>query len=183
MDHTLLLAMTFEPLKIISWMKAMILVVLGKVEVVEAYDRIIHSASLALPLPAVVKLRRNVPRRPQRVKFSRQNIFFRDDFTCQYCNRQHPSYRLTYDHVVPRSKGGKTNWTNIVTSCIPCNLKKGNRLPQAASLRLLRLPEEPRWLPTISMSARIDTAPSIWQDYLQWGGNGRARRVAAPVAS
>ena len=128
MEHTLLLATTYEPLKIISWKKAVILTILRKVEVVEAYERMVHSPSLSLSLPAVVRLHRTIPRRPRSVKFSRQNIFFRDRYTCQYCNRPHPSHLLTYDHVWPKSKGGKTTWDNVVTSCISCNLKKGNKL-------------------------------------------------------
>ena len=169
-EHTLLLATTYEPLKVISWKKAVTLVFLEKVEVVEQYRRVVRSPSLAFTLPAVVKLLQPVPRRPHRVKFSRQNLFFRDNYTCQYCLRPHPSHLLTYDHVVPRSKGGKTTWTNIVTSCINCNLKKGNRLPHAASLRLPRPPEEPRWLPTLSLAIRKESAPPIWQAYLAWGG-------------
>lgn len=169
-DHTLLLATTYEPLKVISWKKAVTLLFLDKVEVIENYRRVVHSPSLQLELPAVVKLLHSVPRRPHRVKFSRQNLFFRDNYTCQYCMKPHPSHMLTYDHVLPRSKGGKTTWTNIVTSCIPCNLKKGNRLPQAASLRLHRPPEEPRWLPTLSLAIRRESAPTVWRDYLAWAG-------------
>ena len=169
MEHTLLLATTYEPLKIISWKKAVILTILRKVEVVEAYERMVHSPSLSLSLPAVVRLHRTIPRRPRTVKFSRQNIFFRDRYTCQYCNRPHPSHLLTYDHVWPKSKGGKTTWDNVVTSCISCNLKKGNKLPQSANLRPVKRPEEPKWLPNIALSLRVESAPPIWQDYLAWG--------------
>ena len=168
-DHTLLLASTYEPLKIISWKKAVILTILRKVEVVEAYERMVHSPSLSLSLPAVVRLHRTIPRRPHRVKFSRQNIFFRDRYTCQYCNRPHPAHLLTYDHVWPKSKGGKTTWDNVVTSCISCNLKKGNKLPHSANLRLVKRPEEPKWLPNIALSLRVESAPLIWHDYLAWG--------------
>jgi 5-methylcytosine-specific restriction endonuclease McrA len=167
-DHTLLLATSFEPLKVISWKKAVTLLYLNKVEVIESYERVVRSPSTEFTLPAVVKLLHSVPRRQHKVKFSRQNLFFRDNYICQYCHQPHPSHMLTYDHVVPRSKGGKTTWTNIVTSCIPCNLKKGNRLPHAASLRLLRPPEEPRWLPTLSLAIRKESVPRVWHDYLAW---------------
>ena len=169
MDHTLVLASTYEPIKIISWKKAVILTLLNKAEVVEKYDRIIHSPSISLALPAVVKLHRTVPRRPQRVKFSRQNIFYRDKYTCQYCLKRHPSHMLTYDHVRPKSEGGKTNWTNIVTSCIPCNLKKGNKMPHAGGPKPRIWPEEPRWLPNFGLALRMEAAPTVWQDYLAWG--------------
>ena len=167
-EHTLLLSTSFEPVKVISWKKAVTLVFLEKVEVLEFYDRIIRSPSVEFTLPAVVKLLKTVPRRPHRIKFSRQNLFFRDNFTCQYCERPYPTHLLTYDHVIPRSRGGKTTWTNIVTSCITCNLRKGNRLPQG-SLRLSRKPEEPRWLPSLSLAVRMESAPRVWQDYLAWG--------------
>ena len=167
-EHTLLLSTSFEPVKVISWKKAVTLVFLEKVEVLEFYDRIIRSPSVEFTLPAVVKLLKTVPRRPHRIKFSRQNLFFRDNFTCQYCKRPYPSHQLTYDHVIPRSRGGKTTWTNIVTSCITCNLRKGNRLPQGP-LRLQRKPEEPRWLPSLTLAIRKESAPRVWQDYLAWG--------------
>ena len=95
MENTLLLSAGFEPIKIISWKKAIILVLLGKVEVLEAYQREIHSPSLTLNLPAVIKLRRFLKPIPKRVKFSRQNLFSRDNFTCQYCHHPYPATQLT----------------------------------------------------------------------------------------
>lgn len=167
MEHTLLLSHGYEPLKIISWKKAVILWFLDKVEVVEEYDDVIRSPSLTLPLPAVVKLHRYVKFIPQRVKFSRQNLFVRDNYTCQYCQKSHPPSQLTYDHVVPRSYGGTTSWTNIVTACKRCNHKKGNKPLHAVNFTLARDPVEPKWLPLFSPAFQTESAPPAWRTYLQ----------------
>ena len=82
-----------------------------------------------------------------RVRFSRLNIYARDIDTCQYCGRQLPRSELNLDHVLPRSQGGKTNWENVVCSCLPCNLKKGGRTPEQARMKLFKKPVRPRWTP------------------------------------
>ena len=168
MENTLLLSAGYEPIKVISWKKAITLVLLGKVEVLEAYQREIHSPSVTLRLPAVIKLTRYLKPIPKRVKFSRQNLFSRDEFTCQYCHRSYPVNQLTYDHIIPRSKGGPTTWTNVVTSCVRCNLRKGNKPLHTLSVRLLKKPEEPRWLPQFSKLLHREASHPIWQDYLAY---------------
>ena len=172
MENTLLLTAAYEPLKVIDWKRAVTMVLLEKVEVLEEYARQVHSPTLSVALPAVVKLKRLVRRAPQRVKFSRQNIFYRDNSTCQYCHKQHPSHQLTYDHIVPRSRGGKTCWTNIVTSCIRCNLRKGSKSLKAVNYTLLSLPREPSWMPAFAPQINSDTAPDLWRDYLAWSKTG-----------
>jgi len=172
MENTLLLSASYEPLSIIPWKRAVLLVLLDKVEVLEEYARAVRSPSVSLQLPAVVRLQRLVRRGPRRVKFSRQNIFHRDNFTCQYCHKPHPPSQLTYDHIVPRSRGGQTTWTNIVTSCIHCNLKKGNKPLHALNVALLKPPVEPRWLPAFSNLLHLEQAPPAWRDYLAWGNEG-----------
>ena len=82
-----------------------------------------------------------------RVRFSRLNIYARDQDTCQYCAKTLPRSELNLDHVNPRSQGGKTTWENVVCSCVPCNLKKGGRTPEQAGIKLLRKPFRPRWTP------------------------------------
>jgi 5-methylcytosine-specific restriction endonuclease McrA len=168
MESTLLLSATYEPLKIISWKKAIVLFYLGKVEVVERYNRMVHSPTTAVPLPAVVRLQRYVKGIPRRVKFSRQNLYHRDNYTCQYCHKTHPSHQLTYDHVIPRSRGGETSWSNVVTACIRCNLKKGNKLLQQVNFQLLAEPREPRWLPIFAHNLGQQSTPHVWQTYLHW---------------
>jgi 5-methylcytosine-specific restriction endonuclease McrA len=166
MEWTLLLNSTFEPLKIISWKKAVIMVMLGKVEVVEEYERLIRGVSFALRLPAVIRLNRFIKRRAPIVKFSRQNLYVRDRGKCQYCGTLFEQKELTYDHVIPRSKGGQTEWTNVVTCCIACNLKKGGRTPEEAGMSLIRKPKVPIWIPLMTVSLGIVEAPDPWKNYL-----------------
>ena len=89
-----------------------------------------------------------------RVRFSRINIYARDQDTCQYCGRQLPRTELNLDHVVPRTQGGKTSWENVVCSCVKCNLKKGGRTPEQAGMRLLKKPVRPRWTPLVRGPAK-----------------------------
>jgi 5-methylcytosine-specific restriction endonuclease McrA len=96
-----------------------------------------------------------------RVRFSRFNIYSRDNNTCQYCNRTLPRSELNLDHVIPRSRGGTTTWENVVCSCVPCNLRKGGRTPQEAGMRLLRVPTRPRWTPLLR-------APLHKATYREW---------------
>ena len=121
MEWTLLLNSTFEPLKVVPWKKAIIMVMLGKVEIVEEYDRVIRGVCIKLKLPAVIRLKRFIKRNTPQVKFSRQNLYVRDRGRCQYCGILFEHNKLTYDHVVPRSKGGQTELTNVVTCCTACN--------------------------------------------------------------
>lgn len=166
MEWTLLLNSTFEPLMVVPWKKAVIMVILRKVEVIEEYDRVIRGMSFALKLPAVIRLSRYIRRKTAIVKFSRQNLYFRDRGRCQYCGTLFESKELTYDHVIPRSKGGQTEWTNIVTCCMACNLKKGGRTPEEAGMSLIRKPRAPIWIPLLTMSLGLDEAPDLWKDYL-----------------
>jgi 5-methylcytosine-specific restriction endonuclease McrA len=172
MQHTLLISSSYEPLKIISWQKAITLMFLGKVDVLESYETQIHAPSLTMRLPAVVRLHRFIKLVPQRVKFSRQNLFFRDNYTCQYCHKPHPPGQLTYDHVVPRSYGGKTSWTNIVTACKRCNHKKGNKPLHLVNFKLLRDPVEPKWMPMFAPTFQVAAAPPVWRTYLAWDKAG-----------
>ena len=127
MDHTLLLNATYEPLKVVDWRKAITLWCQGKVEVISVYDCEVHSVSLTVKLPSVIRLRRyiTIKRHCNLVPFSRANIYARDDHTCQYCGRTFPVDTLTFDHVVPVRRGGRKDWENIVTSCVRCNRRKG----------------------------------------------------------
>jgi hypothetical protein len=106
-------------------------------------------------VPAVVRLLRAFRRRRQRVKFSRVNIYARDKYTCQYCREVRAIGELTYDHVVPRRLGGRTEWTNIVTACQDCNLRKGARTPEQAGMALKARPICPDWVPAVSITVSL----------------------------
>ena len=168
MEQVLLLNITYEPLKVINWKKAITLLLLGKVEVLEEYGREVHSVSFTVKLPSVVRLLRLVKRPKSPVKFSRQNIYARDKYRCQYCGKRHPTEEFTYDHVIPKSRGGKTEWENIVTCCVFCNRKKGGRTPNEARMKLIRKPSRPKWLPVLKITIGINEVPKSWRDYLYW---------------
>jgi len=168
MEQVLLLNITYEPLKIINWKKAITLLCLGKVEVIEEYHREIHSVSFMIKLPSVVRLLKMVKRPKCPVRFSRQNIYARDRYKCQYCGETCPSEELTYDHITPKSRGGKTEWENIVTCCVECNREKGGRTPKEARMTLIRKPIRPSWVPAIRITIGFKEVPKSWRDYLYW---------------
>lgn len=166
-ERTLLLDSGYTPVSIISWTRAVSLLWLGKVEVIEEYDRVVRSPSLAVRLPAVVRLVHRLVRGRRRVRFSRQNIYLRDSGRCQYCDRTLPFEEGTFDHVVPRVRGGRTNWTNVVLSCRECNRKKGARAPEQAGLRLRREPRVPNDIPYMVFKVhQLSRVPVLWKSYL-----------------
>ncbi len=164
--QTLLLTPWMMPHKIIPWQTAVTMSFLGKVDVLEEYDEDIRSPSLAIKAPAVVRLRRPLGGMKRGVKFSRINVFARDEFRCQYCGVRRQVHELNYDHVVPRVQGGKTVWENIVTSCYACNSRKRGRTPDQAGMRLLRAPVKPRALPMTTVIPRHQgSIPEAWSPY------------------
>ena len=168
--QTLLLTPWMMPHKIISWQTAITMSFLGKVEVLEEYDRDVHSVTLIIKVPAVVRLLRAFRRHARPVKFSRVNIYARDNYRCQYCGKRASIGELTYDHVTPRSQGGRTEWTNIVTCCYLCNRKKGGRTPREAGMALLQQPTQPNWVPAVAIRISLRSIPEAWTDYLYWTG-------------
>ena len=168
--RTLLLSQGYEPIKVISWQRAITLLTLGKVEVIEEYDHEIRAVSVVIKIPAVVRLLRAFRRHAKPVKFSRINIYARDGYRCQYCGTKCSISELTYDHVVPRAKGGRTTWENIVTCCYPCNYKKGNRTPAEAKMTLRSTPSRPEWVPAVTIRVSTRSVPDAWRDYVYWTG-------------
>jgi 5-methylcytosine-specific restriction endonuclease McrA len=164
------LSQSYEPIKAISWQRAVTLLTLGKVEVLEEYDGFVRSSTIVIKIPAVVRLLRAFRRHKKPVKFSRINIFARDGYRCQYCGVEKKVAELTYDHVIPRYQGGKTVWTNIVTACDKCNLRKGGRTPEQAGMRLLSTPVQPKWMPSMTITVSTRSVPDAWMDYLYWTG-------------
>jgi 5-methylcytosine-specific restriction endonuclease McrA len=161
--HVLVLNASYEPLNVTSVRRAYVLVFKGKAEVVEALDQPLRSASDTYSWPHVIRLVTyvHVPRTAQR-KISRRALFARDDWRCVYCGDT--SGRLTLDHVVPRSRGGESIWENVVTSCAPCNLRKGNRLPEEVSMTLRRPPRAPA--PVLFIRLAAPKIPTTWRPYL-----------------
>ncbi|MGE9266837.1 MAG: HNH endonuclease [Verrucomicrobiales bacterium] len=130
----------------------------------EIGGELVHSVSLALRIPKIIilSLYDRFPRKE--VTFSRANVFIRDKFTCQYCAQTFPEKDLNLDHVVPRARGGKMNWENIVTSCIKCNTRKGHKLPSEAKMHPLKTPQKPRWRPHFGL--KNTRKESSWQAFI-----------------
>jgi 5-methylcytosine-specific restriction endonuclease McrA len=162
---TLLLTPWMTPHNIVSWQTAITLHFLGKVEILEEYDEEIRSPSLILRAPAVARLKTPVGSIKRGVKFSRVNVFTRDNFRCQYCGERKTMRELNYDHVIPRMQGGRTVWDNIVTSCYSCNDRKAGRTPEQAGMRLLRAPYRPKTLPISYLPIDIKSVPMEWAGY------------------
>ncbi len=102
------------------------------------------------------------------IRFSRTNIFLRDQFSCQYCGQRFSKMSLTLDHVVPVVQGGRTSWENIVTACKECNQRKGGRTPQQAGMQLIRKPKRPLWLPGTALQIGVGVSQEKWKFYLRF---------------
>jgi 5-methylcytosine-specific restriction endonuclease McrA len=165
--RTLVLTTWEQPHKIISWERAICMVVKDKVEVLRAYEAVIPSERISIAVPAVVKLRREIPRGKRSTRFGRMSVYLRDGFRCGYCGKRFAPAELTYDHVVPRQHGGMTNWENIVTACWEHNQKKRNRTPAQAGMKLLFKPyrPEPGSLPPMPFFPPKDP-PDAWKEFL-----------------
>jgi 5-methylcytosine-specific restriction endonuclease McrA len=161
--------LSYFPLSTWHWQETIKAIFLDRVMVLSHYDRVVRSPSAEHRLPSVVALRQYIPltRRPP---FTRFNVFLRDRFTCQYCGLADTAAELTFDHVVPRSRGGRTCWDNVVAACTRCNLAKGSRLPHESGMRPQHEPGMPT---TYELQERGRAFPpnflhASWRDFLYW---------------
>ena len=120
-------------------------------QALEADEFRIHMVSRAIRVPEVIVLLKHDRPARQYVPFTRRNLYRRDRFTCQYCGEKPGSENLSIEHIVPRSMGGPTGWANCVLACLRCNVRKGNRTPEQAGMRLNRMPTRPRWIPQVNL--------------------------------
>jgi 5-methylcytosine-specific restriction endonuclease McrA len=158
--------LSYYPLSLWPWQETIKAVFLGRVDVVSTYDKLIHSPSFQMPLPSVVSLKQYVAQdRPP--AFTRFNVFLRDSFACQYCGS---GDELTFDHVTPRSRGGRTTWENIVTACARCNLGKGGRTPREAQMTPHHAPHRPTMFELQEHGRKFppNHLHESWLDYLYW---------------
>lgn len=168
MEHrTLILTSWFFPYQILTWQDAITQIYTGDSTVIATYDEEVRSPSVVMKVPAVVRLRPDI--KPKRkVKYSRFNVFVRDSFTCQYCGNKHPMRELTVDHMVPRCRGGKTCWENIVTACKRCNiLKKQDMTCDEAGMFPKNLPVRPKSLPLVTPVRSLERAPVEWHEFVR----------------
>jgi 5-methylcytosine-specific restriction endonuclease McrA len=153
---------------------------------VEETDRVVRSITVSMKVPSVVRLMGFVRFRRKDAKYSRKNIYARDKYRCQYCGHRFPQDELTCDHVIPRSRGGRAEWDNIVTCCVKCNRKKGGRTPDEAGLRLVKSPARPSWYWGFQIRFANRTPPRAWWVYLHIyledeRGKKRGREVPVPL--
>lgn len=167
MDRTLVLNATFEPLGVVHLNRAVVLVLSGRAEIVEAAARVMRSPSMVVAAPTVIRMAAMV-QAPFRttVPLTRRGVLMRDQSTCAYCGRRGGT--LTLDHVTPRSRGGRHCWENVVTCCSPCNAKKADRTPHEARMPLRFQPRVPRG--AAAASVRYEVRDPSWEPYLALGG-------------
>ncbi len=161
--------LSYFPLSLWGWQDTIKAVFLDRVNVLSEYEREVHSPGFTMRVPSVISLKQYVhlDRRPA---FTRFNVFLRDRFECQYCGDNYPSEELTFDHVLPRSRGGRTTWENVVTACQSCNLVKGSRLPRECGMSPLVEPVQPS---TFRLQENGRSFPpnflhESWSDFLYW---------------
>ncbi|MDR3374936.1 MAG: HNH endonuclease [Ancalomicrobiaceae bacterium] len=158
--------LSYYPLSIWSWQDAIKAVFLDRVNIVSSYEVSVRSSRFAMRLPSVVSLKTYV--KPARnPAFTRFNVFLRDRFCCQYCGDRED---LTFDHLVPRCKGGTTTWENVLTACSPCNLRKGSKTPREAGMAPMQLPYRPS-VQDLHNNGRLFPPNYLhrsWLDYLYW---------------
>ena len=160
--HVLVLNQDYRALTVCSVERAVILIHLRKAELVEALpNRFLRSPSVAFPWPSIVRLKMYVRVPYRRIMLSRKNVLRRDRFRCQYCGRRD---HLTVDHVLPKSRGGKDSWRNLVAACTDCNNRKGNRTPEEANMPLRRKPFRPSHV--MFIRDYVGTVDEAWKPYL-----------------
>ncbi|MGE0251321.1 MAG: HNH endonuclease [Dongiaceae bacterium] len=161
--------LSYYPLSLWSWQDTIKAVCLDRVAVLSEYDRLVRSPGTTIKLPSVIALKEYIET-SKRPAFTRFNVFLRDRFTCQYCGERFPTQYLTFDHVISRSRGGRTTWSNVVTACACCNLEKGSRSPKEARMPLLHEPKPPstNQLQENGRAFPPNYLHHSWRDYLYW---------------
>lgn len=187
MSDVLVLNRSFLAVQVITWQRALSLVYLDHARVVDEDYRTysfedwrelssmiadnpsgyIHTPSFRIAIPDVIALRYFDGLPKSEVKFTRRNIYEHYNHRCAYCGHKYNTSDLNLEHVIPRSRGGKTDWANVVTACIACNLKKGSRLPEEAGMKLLVKPSKPRWNVTAGLVFRPGfRLKASWQRFI-----------------
>ncbi len=158
--------LSYFPLSLWSWQDAVKAAYCDRVTIIAEYDQVVHSPSVEINIPSVIVLKDYV-KPVKSTAFTRFNLFLRDEFTCQYCGSMGD---MTFDHVIPRARGGKTTWQNVVASCSPCNLRKGAKTVKEAHMQLHKPVREPS--PSELLNAGRKFPPNFmhqsWMDYLYW---------------
>ncbi len=163
----LVLNSNYEPLNVCNARRAISLLILGKADVLVHRDDLIYTAGGELESPAVVRMKYMVRRPLPQLRLSRHAVLARDQFTCQYCSCK--TKDMTIDHVVPRWAGGPHTWDNLVACCRKCNLKKADKTPQQANMRLMKKPRRPSFIPYLSLPTYLKAqGRDEWRDFLPY---------------
>ena len=158
--------LSYFPLSLWRWQEAVKAAYLDRVSIIAEYDETVRSPSIEIKIPSVVVLKDYV-KPVKSTAFTRFNLFLRDEFTCQYCGSRGD---MTFDHVLPRARGGRTTWQNVVASCSPCNLRKGSRSLKQAGMRLRRTPARPSANALLNAGRKFppNHLHESWMDFLYW---------------
>lgn len=173
---TLVLDCSYAPISRVNWRVAIVWLLEHVVETVDEYpDKYISTVNWSVKMPSIVRFVKSIHKK-KAIKFSRHNVYSRDKGRCQYCGIRVQRNEFTYDHVVPRSHGGRTCFENVVVSCVKCNQKKGGRTPIQAAMKLLNSPIRPKSLPQASFIMQYNSGmPESWKDWLRsstyWDGS------------
>ncbi len=165
-EPVLVLNATFEPINVTAVRRAMVLLLKGVAQAEEINQSEVHSSSRAMKVPSVIRLLayRHIPQQSRAL--SRKNILLRDRNTCQFCGNIFPASELTLDHVMPRSRGGRSSWENLVSACYQCNNRKGDRTPEEAGIKLVRRPRPFTLYTSRQLMRLIGYRDEKWRKYL-----------------
>lgn len=172
MKQSLVLNVACFPVGIVSWQSAITRICKGSAQAIEEYDEVVRSPRTSMYIPSIIMMNAYyVPDLTNVVPFNRENIYRRDNGTCMYCGKKVSLSTFTFEHIIPQSRGGKTEWMNIVVACLRCNARKGSRTPKEAHMKLIR----PPYVPKLSKAAPRSlvnqlgfTKPDMWSDYIYW---------------
>lgn len=187
MSDVLVLNRKFSAIQITDWRRALTLLYLDRAQVVDEEYRtynfedwrelsqyiknhpngFVHTPTFRIAIPEVIALKFYDKLPDTEVKFTRRNIYEHYRYRCCYCGKKFPSSKLNLDHIIPRSRGGRTDWTNVVTACISCNLRKSNQLPKETEMKLLTKPSKPKWWGSCSLVFRVAIkTKTSWQKFI-----------------
>ena len=160
---------SYFPLSLWSWQDSIKAVFLNRVNIIAEYESEVRSSSFSMKIPSVIALKKYIPI-SKKPPFTRFNLFLRDNFSCQYCGDIFTSNDLTFDHVIPKSKGGETQWENVVAACAKCNLKKSDLQLSEANMKLIKKPFTPTNSQLQITGKRFppNYLHKSWMDYVYW---------------
>ena len=166
--RVLVLNSTFEPINVCTMRRAIVLILKGVARAEERHESELHSARAKIPAPSVIRLAEYVHIPFERKSLSRKNILLRDHYTCQYCGKVFNPSDLTLDHVIPKSRGGSSNWDNLVACCKRCNNRKGNATPEEVGMKLVKRPQSFSMHVNRQIMRYLGRTDAAWRKYLYY---------------